>query len=114
MLRCRIADSLGGRPTEQGLANLAGNRHPQYARILRGDVSELEHVLRTAWDMISADRRVTGGRFVVLAIVTLGILLDAPRAQLEMIKPHLASWWQRRGHDLVRDTDQVRAQGTPP
>lgn len=102
LLRYRITDYLGRLPAENDLIRLARRRHPRYARVLRGDVQELEDMLRSLFNMISEDRRITGGRFVVLGIVTLAIFLDDPRSQLDEIKPHLADWWDRRGWDLVR------------
>jgi hypothetical protein len=107
LLRYRIHNYFGRRPTEQDLAGLAQRRHPLYARVLRGDTGELEDVLRTVTNMISENRRITGGRFVVFSIVTLGILLDDPQSQLDQMKPHLADWWQRRGWELVNDSGQA-------
>jgi hypothetical protein len=86
-------------------------RHPRYARILRGDVSELEDMLRGLFDMIDGERRSTGGRFVVLGIVPLAIFLDDPRRELDEIRQHLADWWQRRGQHIVRDADATRETG---
>lgn len=111
LLRYRIADYLGRRPTEQDLTRLAKRRHPLYARVLGGDVGELEDMLRSLFSMISEDRRITGGRFVVLGIVVLGIFLDDPQSQLDHMKPHLADWWQRRGWKLVNDSDLARDSG---
>jgi hypothetical protein len=107
LLRYRIFDYFGRRPAEQDLARLAQRLHPLYARVLRGDISELEDVLRSVTNMISEDRRITGGRFVVVGIVALGILLDDPQSQLDQIKPYLVDWWQRRGWELVNDSDQA-------
>jgi hypothetical protein len=104
LLRYRIADYLGRRPTEDDLIRLARRRHPRYARVLRGDARELEDMLCSLFNMISEEHRITGGRFVVLGVVTLGIFLDDPRSQLAQMKPHLADWWQRRGWDLVQES----------
>lgn len=111
LLRYRIHNYFGRRPTEQDLARLAQQRHPLYARVLRGDIGELENLLRSVTNMISEDRRITGGRFVVLSIVTLGILLDDPQSQLDQMKPDLVDWWQRRGWELVNDSDQADDPG---
>jgi hypothetical protein len=111
LLRYRIADYLGRRPIEQDLIRLAQRRHPRYARVLRGDVTELENMLCSLFDMVSEDHRITGGRFVVLGIVTLAIFLDDPSSQLDEIKPHLADWWRRRGWELVHEADEARNFG---
>jgi hypothetical protein len=114
LLRYRIADYLGRRPTDEDLRRLARRRHPRYARVLQGDAQELEDMLLSVFNLIPEDRRITGGRFVVLGVVTLGILLDDPEAQLAEMKPHLAGWWKRAGRGIVEEADQTRHSPSGP
>jgi hypothetical protein len=108
LIRYRITDYLGRKPTEQDLQRLARRRYPRFAAVSIYDEQVLEDMLRSLFNMIPEDRRITGGMFVVLGIMTLGILLDQPEVELAEMKPHLAEWWRRRGRQIVQEEDEER------
>ena len=83
------------RPSAEDLREISAQALPGFAVVIRGDGSVLEDVLRTVFKLASKDQEVAGGRFVVLAMVALGVLLNDPVADMEAMRPDLAAWWQR-------------------
>ena len=95
LLQYRVIDILGRSPTREDLQELAGRVSSKYARLLQVEASLLEDTLRTTFKLASPETEVKGGRFAVSSSATLGVLLDDPQADLEVMRPHLAEWWRR-------------------
>jgi hypothetical protein len=102
LLQYRVIDILGRRPTLEDLQQLARRASPKYGRLLRVEASLPEDTLRTTFKLASPEREVKGGRFAVSSSATLGVLLDDPQPDLEVMRPHLAEWW-RRNEEKFRD-----------
>jgi hypothetical protein len=102
LLRYRIAALLGRRPTPHDLRELGGRIYPEFSKIIRCDQGQLEDMLLTAFEFASEDRKVKGGRAIVMGSAALGVLLEDPEAELAAMRPHLAEWW-RRNADEFRD-----------
>jgi len=95
LLKYRVIDILGRKPTREDLHELAGLASLKYARLLQVEDSLLEETLLTTFKLVPPETEVKGGRFAVSSSATLGILLDDPQADLEVMRPHLAKWWNR-------------------
>ena len=104
LLRYRVADMLGRRPSAEDLREIAGRVYPRFSVVIRGDGSVLENVLRTVFKLASKDEEVTAGRFVVAGMAALGVLLNDPVADMEAMRPHMADWWRR-------NLEKFRSQG---
>jgi hypothetical protein len=103
LLRYRVAELLGRRPSPEDLHALAVRFGPEFAKLIRGDQSRLEDTLLTVFELAADGRKVTGGDAVVMGSAALGVLLDDdPEAQLTAMRPDLADWW-RRNADKFRD-----------
>lgn len=107
LLRYRVADLLGRRPEERDLRELAMRFYPKFSKLIRGDQRQLEDTLLTVFEFAPEDRKVKGGRAVVMGSAALGVLLDNPEADLIAMRPHLAKWWQRNV-DEFRDLGGVK------
>jgi hypothetical protein len=95
LLRHRIVDILGGRPSEEDLQVIAARAYLRFNLVIRGSERLLENVLRTVFRMPVEGEKVTGGAFIVVGTAALGVLLDDPVADMEAMRPHLADWWRR-------------------
>lgn len=95
LLRYRIAVILGHRPSHEDLVQISENFYPKFARIIRGDRSQFEDTILTVFELASEDRKVKGGRALVLGTAALGVMLDDPENELAAMRPNLAKWWQR-------------------
>lgn len=103
LLRYRVAELLGRRPSPEDLHVLAVRFHPEFARLVLGDQRRLEDTLLTVFALAADGGKVTGGDAVVMGSAALGVLLDDdPEAQLAAMRPALADWW-RRNADRFRD-----------
>jgi hypothetical protein len=102
LLRYRVAELLGRRPSSEDLHALAERFYPAFAKLIRGDVRQLEDTLLTVFGLAPADRKVSGGMGVVMGSAALGVLLDDPEPDLAAMRPHLAEW-QRANADEFRD-----------
>lgn len=76
LLRCRVAELVGGRPGVEDLQALAGRHYPAFSRLIRGAERQLADTLLTVFDLPH-----TTGR--------------CPEAELTAMRPHLAAWWAR-------------------
>lgn len=94
LLRYRIAEQLGRRPTTDDLRQIAEQHQNAFNVVIR-DGHLLEAALRTAFDLSSKDQDLTGSRFAVAGAAALGVLLRDPAAEMMAMRPTLANWWQR-------------------
>ena len=92
LLRYRVIEVLGRKPTPEDLHSLAERSYPTFAKLIRGDESQLEDTLLTVFGFAPEERKVSGGRAVVLGSAALGILLEDPETELAAMRPHLARW----------------------
>jgi hypothetical protein len=95
ILRFRVAEMVGHRPTAEDLHDLADKTYPEYAKIISEPMITLEDTLRFFWKMTSAGSQLSGGRLFVSAAAAAGILLHDPRTDLESIRPRVAKWKAR-------------------
>jgi hypothetical protein len=103
LLRLRVAQLLGRRPTPDDLYQIAQGARERFAVVIR-DAGVLEDVLLTVWHLAPPERKIKGGRFLVASTAALGILLDDPAVDLEAARPDLSAWWRK-------NLDKFRAQG---
>jgi hypothetical protein len=90
-------------PTPEQLHNLAETTYPRFRAVLdRAQEMHLEETLRSAFEMPPVATGVTPGEFTVFAAAALGLLLDDPDRELALIRPRLASWWNRHHDSFVR------------
>ena len=94
LLRYRVAEMLGRRPSPQDLHSLAERYYPQFSKLIRGDQRQLEDTLLTVFAFAAEGRKVKGGNAVVMGSAALGVLLGDPAAELAAMRPHLAAWWE--------------------
>jgi hypothetical protein len=104
LLRYRLAQLLGRRPSRGDLTQIAGYTEARFGIVIQ-DASLLEDLLLTVWRLAPPGRQVTGGRFLIAGVAALGVLLNDPAADLEAVRPDLAAWWQK-------NLDKFRAQGS--
>jgi hypothetical protein len=104
LLRYRVAELLGRRPSPEDLHALAERSYPAFARLIRGDRSQLEDTLFTVFGLACEGRKVGGGMGVVMGSAALGVLLDDPETELAAMRPHLAQW-RRASADEFRDLE---------
>jgi hypothetical protein len=95
LLRYRVAEVLGRRPSAEDLHSLAQRYNPQFSRLIHGDQRQLEDTLLSVFALADEDRKVKGGDAVVMGSAALGVLVDDPLAELAVMRPHLARWWQQ-------------------
>jgi hypothetical protein len=103
LLRYRVAQLLGRRPTADDLRDIAARKQDTFGALIT-DASTLEDVLLTVWHLAQSEREVQAGRFLVAGVTALGVLLDDPAADLEAALPDLAAWW-------LKNLARFRAQG---
>jgi hypothetical protein len=94
LLRYQVAELLGRRPAEKDLHDLAEHFYSEFAKLIRGDRSQLENMLLTVFEFAPENKQVKGGRAVVLGSAALGVLLDDPETELAAMRPHLEEWWR--------------------
>ena len=82
---------VGRRPTAGDLRDIAVGQQDRFG-VLITDTSISEDVLLTAWHLAPPEREVKAGRFLVAGVTALGVLLDDPAADLEAVRPDLATW----------------------
>jgi len=95
LLRYRVLQILGRRPSREDLQMLAERFYPQFSALIRGNQRQLEDTLLTVFAFADDDRKVSGGNAIVIGSAALGVLLDDPKSRLTEMRPHLAEWWQR-------------------
>lgn len=103
LLRHRVAQLLGRRPSPDDLHEIAGGAQERFGVVIR-DADVLEDVLLTVWKLAPPEREVKAGRFLVAGTAALGVLLDDPAVDLEAARPDLSAWWRK-------NLDKFRAQG---
>jgi hypothetical protein len=103
LLRYKVAQMLGRRPSEADLHDIAAQAHSRFAAVIR-EPSIFESVLLTAWKLAPPEQEVTGGRFLVAGVTALGVLMDDPAEELARARPDLSAWWRT-------NVDKFRAQG---
>lgn len=96
LLRYRVAAILGRRPTADDLHDLTDRFYPDFAKIIRGDRTQLEDTLLTVFDLVPEEDAVDGPMGVILGSAALGVLLEDPDADLAAMRPPLAKWWATR------------------
>ncbi len=92
MLRYQVADVVGHRPSVDDLRHLTEQHATAFGKVIRQE-SHLEDALLMAFNLES---KLTPGLFTVAAAAALGVLLRDPMLQLRLMRPALASWWERR------------------
>src|SRR6266851_9762492 len=103
LLRHRVAQLLGRRPARGDITQIAGYLEERFGGVIP-DVTLLQDVLLTAWNLGPRERELSSGQFLVAGVTALGVLLREPEADLEAARPDLAAWWQA-------NLDKFRAQG---
>lgn len=93
LLRYRVAELMGRKPSAEDLHALAERFYPKFAKLIRGDQRQLEDTLLSVFALAAEGRKVTGGNAVVMGTAALGVLLDDPEVELVVMRPHLANWW---------------------
>lgn len=95
LLRYRVAELLGRKPSPGDLHALAERFYPEFAKLIRGEHSQLEDTLLSVFALAAKGRKITGGNAVVMGTAALGVLLDDPEVELAAMRPHLVTWWAR-------------------
>lgn len=103
LLRYRIADTLGHRPSADELHQIAETVRPKAALVIR-DPACVENALLTVWKLASKEQAMADAQLLIGAIVALGVQLSDPHEQMEAARPHLADWW-------ARNLDKFTAEG---
>jgi len=102
LLRYRVANVLGRRPTADDLHEISQTARSEVLRIVR-DPRYVENTLLTVWKLASAEQEMESGRLLVGSVVALGVLLGDPDEDLEGARPHLAEWWRRNLEKVTAD-----------
>jgi hypothetical protein len=95
LLRYRVVELLRRRPTAEDLHELASRTYPRYRQVVRESVITLEDTLRAYFRLPPIGSQLPAGRWFVSATATVGVLLDDPATDLEVIRPSLAEWRSR-------------------
>lgn len=95
LLRYRVAEISGHRPTAEDLHDLAVQTHPRYAKVINAPVSMLEDTLRAVFMMPPTGPQESGARLFVSAVAAAGVLFNNPSVDLAVVRPHLAEWRSR-------------------
>ena len=98
-----MAQLLGRRPARGDITQIAGYLEERFGGVIP-DVTLLQDVLLTAWNLGPRERELSSGQFLVAGVTALGVLLREPEADLEAARPDLAAWWQA-------NLDKLGAQG---
>jgi hypothetical protein len=99
-----LASRYGRKPTSEDLHELAVSCYPRFRKLLKASEAQLEAVLRRALSYPPSGTRLTPAEFTVFGCVALGLLLADPQQELDLMRPGMASWWQR-------NKDHFRAEG---
>jgi hypothetical protein len=104
LLNYRVKEVLAtNKPTAEQLHLLAEMTYPRFHEILgRAEQVQLEETLRTAFEMTPLAAGISPAEFTVFAAATLGLLLDDPDQDLAVIRPRVATWWNRNRDSFVR------------
>jgi hypothetical protein len=93
MLRYRMIELLGHRPSADELHVLTVRFYPSYAVLIRrGGSRGLERVFLTVFAMLGADDQIDRHDFWSMSVVALGVLLRDPAADLEPMRAGLLRW----------------------
>ncbi len=95
MLRARVARIVGHRPAAEELREIAERAYPKYSLISVYDVNFFEDILTSVFDLAPEGRPVSDAELTIGSMLALGILMDDPVSDMEVMRPHLAAWWQR-------------------
>lgn len=95
LLRYRVAEILAGRPTAEDLDELAFRIYPRYAKVVTEPAGTLEDTLRAVFEMPPTGPQQSVARLFVSGTATAVVLFNDPRADLAVIRPHLAEWRSR-------------------
>jgi hypothetical protein len=102
LLRYRVADVLGHRPSAAELLSMAEAARSASARILR-DPAYVDRTLLTVWKLASAEQELESGQLLVGLVAALGVLLTDPLRQLQEVRPQLADWFRRNLDKFTAD-----------
>jgi hypothetical protein len=94
LLRYRIAEVLGRRPTTGDLHDLVTRAYPRFGALIRGDEGRLEVTFRTVLEGTAAEDHLKGSMFLILGTAALGSLMDDADRELDAMRPHLLAWWR--------------------
>ncbi len=92
LLKYRVAEILGRRPTAEDLHDLAVQAHPKYAKVVRLPTVMLEDTLRAVFKMPPTGPQESGARLFISGLAAAGVLLNDPQADLAILRPPLAEW----------------------
>jgi hypothetical protein len=95
LLKYRVAEILGGRPTAGDLHELAVQNYPKYARVMRSSAVMLEDTLRAVFRMPPTGPQESGATLFISGLATAGVLFDDPSDDLAALRPPLAEWRSR-------------------
>jgi hypothetical protein len=115
LLRYRVAQLLGRRPSRGDITQIAGYyTETRFGAVIQ-DVSLLQDVLLTVWKLASAEREVVGGQFLVAGAAALGALLHDPGTAMDDARPDLTAWCQRNlDHFQMQGLLQDRSRPAKP
>lgn len=100
LLRYRIADVIGRRPSPEDLRALAVSTYPRFALLIRRDVGQLEATFRTVFESAESSDHLKGGMFLILGTAALGSLLDDAASELGVMRTNLSDWWRRKAAEF--------------
>jgi hypothetical protein len=100
LLRYRIAEVVGGRPSPEDLRDLAVRAYPRFALLIRRDVEQLEATFRTVCESAESQDHLKGGLFLILGTAALGSLLNDADNELSIMRTNMADWWHRKAGEF--------------
>jgi hypothetical protein len=100
LLRYRIAEILGRKPSSGDLRDLAVRAYPRFALMIRRDVNQLEDTFRTVYESATSPDHLKGSMFLIIGTAALGSLLDDADSELDVMREHLADWWHRKADEF--------------
>lgn len=100
LLRYRIADVTGRKPSPGDLRDLAVRAYPRFALLIRRDVDQLEATFRTVYESAESPDHLKGGMFLIIGTAALGSLLDDADNELGVMRTHLVDWWRRKADEF--------------
>lgn len=100
LLRYRIAEVVGRRPSPEDLRDLAVRAYPRFALLIRRDVEQLEATFRTVCESAESQDHLKGGMFLILGTAALGSLLDDADSELGVMRTNMADWWHRKAGEF--------------
>lgn len=96
LLRNALGGKVGGRvPTDDELARISHDYVARFSSLVMADRPILEDTFRKVFERTPLTKEIGPGDLLVLAPAALGVLYSDPGTELNRMKPHLNSWWQK-------------------